>query len=178
MPKIKPKIEDYKPDPRLVDERGPTKERVKTANGAVHTDDKGKRYFRDTTIERALTRGVITSGEYTAANKYHLHWYRGGLASTLGSPDMGRIFGSDPSNMSGMAKTEHQAFHRQQYRKAVQRIGIKGATILENVICHDLTLEQAGYKLGWGHKMQAIAAATEILRDRLDVLCGEWGIST
>ena len=178
MPKIREAIEDFRPDFRLVDERGPTKERARFAANDIHFDDKHRRYFRDTTIERALTRKVITAGQYTAANKFYLHWYRAGLSENLGSIDLTRIFSSDPGMMVGMAKTESQAFHRQQYRCATQKIGVKGSLVVEAVVCRDKTLEQVGYQLGWQHKMQAIAAATESLREKLDLLCSEWGIDS
>jgi len=178
MPKIREAIDDFHPDIRIMDERGPTKERAKFAGSDIHFDDKHRRYFRDSTLDRALTRDVITAGQYTAGTKFYLHWYRAGLSENLGSLDMNRIFSSDPGMMVGMAKTESQAFHRQQYRCATQKLGAKGSWVVEAVVCRDKTLEQVGYQLGWPHKMQAIAAATESLREKLDLLCSEWGIGS
>lgn len=167
---------EYEPDPRLIDERGATTERRKIAGDYVHTDDKGRRYVRDTPIERALTRKTITAAQYTAAMKFYNHWYRAGLAETFGSADLNRVFGG-ADGFSSMARTENQAFHRQRYRQAVQLVGISGSRVLEWVICQEKTLEDTGIQLlGWGNKVQGRAAATQMLKDRLDMLCDEWGI--
>jgi hypothetical protein len=80
------------------------------------------------------------------------------------------------TSFSGMARTEAQVFHRQRYREAVQHIGMIGASVVEQVACQEISLEQAGYKLGWGSKPQAIAAATERMKAALDRLVELWGV--
>src|SRR5262245_7723083 len=98
------------------------------------------------------------------------------LASPYSTVELNRIFASDLTNFSGMAKTEAQVFHRQRYREAVQHIGMIGAAVVEQVACQEISLEQAGYKLGWGSKPQAIAAATERMKAALDRLVELWGV--
>src|SRR5262245_9328410 len=127
-------------------------------------------------IERARAGTVISQSQCTAALKYRHHWYRAGLASPLSSVELNRIFASDMTSFSGMARTEAQVFHRQRYREAVQHIGMIGASVLEQVACQEISLEQAGYKLGWGSKPQAIAAATERMKAALDRLVELWGV--
>lgn len=175
MAKIKEAIEEFRPDPKLVDERGPTRQRLKRTGGDVHVD-LGRIYVRDSPIERALTRKVITGAQYTAAGKFYNHWYRAGLSENFGSADLNRVFGGD-GGFAGMAKTENQAFHRQRYRQAVQVIGPLGSQVLTWIICDEKTIEDTGvHLLGWKDEKQARAAATTLLRDRLDSLCKEWGI--
>jgi hypothetical protein len=85
--------------------------------------------LRDSPIERARSRNVISQAQYTAALKYRHHWYRAGLASPLSSVELNRIFATDMTSFSGMARTEAQVFHRQRYREAVQHIGMIGASV-------------------------------------------------
>jgi len=164
------------------DTRGPTPERLRRAQGFVERGNLGRGRtgvvtMRDSPIERALARKIVSEPQYTAALKYRHHWYRAGLASPLSSVEFNRIFACDLTNFSGMAKTETQVFHRQRYREAVQHIGMIGAAVVEQVVCQEISLEQAGYKLGWGTKAQAIAAATERMKAALDRLVDLWGVT-
>jgi hypothetical protein len=169
--------------PPAEDNRGPTAERLRHARGLVERGNPGKGKgrtgvvtMRDAPIERALARKIINQAQYTAAIKYRHHWYHAGLASPLSSVELNRIFAADPTNYSVMPKSEAQVFHRQRYREAVQHIGITGAAVVEQVVCQEISLEQAGYKLGWVAKPQAIAAATERMKAALDRLVELWGI--
>lgn len=168
-------------DPRIVDERGITPEREAHSDGASEwgrgdRDRETIRTMRDAPLERMHLRGVIGQKQYDALIKYRNHWYRGGLSSPLQSIDLNRVFASDMANFSGMAKSEAQAFHRQQYRAAVLHLGVQVAAIVEHVVCHEQNLESLGVKLGWPAKPQAIAAATERLKVSADDLCKFWGI--
>lgn len=167
--------------PSADDSRGATPERMRQAQGFVERGNLGRGRtgivtMRDSPIERARARNVINQAQYTAAVKYRHHWYRAGLASPLSSVELNRIFAKDLTSFSGMARTEAQAFHRQRYREAVQYIGVIGASVVEQVACQEISLEQAGYKLGWGSKPQAIAAATERMKAALDRLVELWGV--
>jgi hypothetical protein len=95
--------------------------------------------LRDSPIERALARNVINQAQYTAAVKYRHHWYRAGLASPLSSVELNRIFATDMTSFSGMARTEAQVFHRQRYREAVQHIGMIGASVVDAKVPHTRT---------------------------------------
>jgi hypothetical protein len=48
--------------------------------------------------------------------------------------------------------------------------------VVDNVVCHEHSLEIAGFSIGWTNKPQAIAAATEMLRDAGCRLAKLWGI--
>src|SRR3569832_116346 len=107
MAKIRTAIEDFTPDARLVDERGPTPEHA------------GK--LRPRPINLAVAAGRLSREHGIAAEKFYVHWYRAGLAENFGSADLNRVFGGDGAG-AGMARTEAQAFHRQRFRSAVDKV--------------------------------------------------------
>ena len=163
-------------------EGGPTPQRLAMAQGFVEVggDDRSAvklTTMRDSPIERALARKVISDRQYTAATKYRLHWYRAGLAGSLQSLDMDRVFASDPaSDGAGMCRSDIEYFHREQYRKAAEHVGGFGRIVLDLIVCAEHPLEDAGYRLGWGARPAAIVAATERLRAALDDLVKHWGL--
>lgn len=161
-------------------EYGPTVERLlKAAGGYTVGDDKqgGKIHtMRDQPLDRMFARQAISGVEYAALQKYHHHWHHAGLEMSLVSADLNRIFASDPASLSGMAKTEAQAHHRKQWRDARAVLGNRAAVVVDSVVCAGNSLEAAGYGVGWRSKPQAIAAATEMLRDGGYRLSRLWGI--
>ena len=161
MAKVKERIEEFKPDPRLIDERGATQEAISK--------------FRQSPVNVALARGQITRQQGIAAEKYYGHWYRAGLSENFGSVDLNSVFGGDGGGAT-MARSEAQAFHRQRYRQAVEKIGLRGSWVLERVICREMSFEDTGREMGWNNRPQAVASAVQVARDSLDILCAEWGI--
>ena len=159
---------------------GPTDERRRHAEGyfEIGGDSQvGRKYtMQDSPLDRMRARNAIDPVEYSALRKYLHHWYHGGLQSSVGSVDLNRVFASDPLSMSGMAKSEGQAYHRQKYREAREMLGHRPGIVVDNVVCAELTLEAAGYSIGWTNKPQAVAAATEMLRDAGYRLAKLWGI--
>lgn len=164
--------------PRL--EGGPTVERLAKTGGAfeIGDDQQGTRVYRlqDYPLARMMQRDAIDPTEYAALQKYKHHWNSGGLESSPQSVDLNRIFSMDPGGMSGMAKTEGQAHHRQQYRKAREHLGSRQVILIDRVVLEDWTLEAAGATLGWRNRHQAVAAATEMIRDAGYRLARLWGI--
>lgn len=182
-------------------ETGPTLERLAKAHNHFHVgDDKqgGKVYqLCDNPMDRLysrLTRGAGTRDEnclrreYAALLKYRHHWHSAGLEASLGSVDLNRIFAADASNMSGMAKTERQANHRQQYRQARDKVGHRAGIVLDNVVCAELSLELAGSSVGYGSyykkgrksyasPYRAREEATKLLREAAEKLADHWGFS-
>lgn len=159
---------------------GPTVERLAKAEGffSIGDDQQGSQLFtiRDTPLDRMFSRSAIAGAEYAALQKYKHHWHHAGLETAISSVDLNRIFASDPSSMSGMAKSEGQAHHRRQYREAREEIGSRTAYIVEKVVCEEFPLDIAGYQMGWRSKPQAIAASTEVLRNAGYRLSKLWGI--
>jgi Domain of unknown function (DUF6456) len=154
----------------------PTGERMRRAGSDFERGDSGAITMRDSPLERALARKLITQEQYSAAQKFRHHWYHAGLCDPVAAIDLSRIFASDFGVFSGMAKTETQVFHRQRYREAVQAIGKIGAHVLEWSVCREMRLEQVGYSLGWSARAQAYAAAAERMKAALEELCKLWGI--
>ncbi len=161
-------------------EYGPTVERLLKSQGnyTVGDDKQGGKIhtMRDQPLDRMFARQAITGSEYAALQKYHHHWHHAGLEMSLMSANLNRIFASDPASLSGMAKTEAQAHHRKQWREARRTLGVRVAGIVDSVVCAGNSLEVAGYNIGWRSKPQAIAAATEMLRDGGYRLSRLWGI--
>ena len=156
----------------------PTPERMRRAGSDFERGDTGQITMRDSPLERAFARNVVTQEQYRAAQKYRHHWYHAGLSDRLGSIDIGRIFAADLGDFSGMARTETQVFHRQRYREATQAVGKIGSHVLDWVVCRDISLKQVGYALGWSSRPQAYAAAVERMKMALDEICRLWGIGT
>jgi hypothetical protein len=133
------------------DFRGPTKERVEKAAGdfVVGGDERTTRiyHFTDTPLSRLYKRLAASdksdnerkqlTAEHVALLKYRHHWYHAGLEASCGSVDPNRIFAADPSNFSGMAKSEAQVTHRQMVRKAVKVIGHQASILLDNFVCYE-----------------------------------------
>lgn len=177
MAKIKEAIEDFRPDPKLVDERGPTRERIRKSGGDFEIGQAtGAHTLRDAPLERMWARQVISEKQYNGLTKYRIHWYHAGMAGQMGAADPNKVFSTDVGSF-GLANTERQVFHLQQYQKGVTKLGIRRSSIVEMVVCHERPLEDAGRRLAWGNKSQAIAAATQAIRDSADCLCDIWGIS-
>lgn len=171
---------------------GPTAERLAHAHNHFHVgDDKqgGRIYqFHDSPLDRLYSRLTRSAGkrdeeqlrsEYIALQKYKHHWFSAGLQSSLGSADLNRVFASDPGSMSGMARTERQAHHRQQYRAArdgKDGIGHKPGIVVDNVVCAETSLEIAGWSIGYNSRTSARDNAERILRESGRKLAGLWGI--
>lgn len=157
---------------------GPTPERLAKADEHfVVGDDQrgGKVYtFQDDVLERARKRQVIDARQYAAICKFRHHWHHGGLEPTVGSVDLNRVFAPDLGSFSGMAKSERQAFHRQQYRIAVQKLGMRLSSVVEKIACMDRKVEDVGRELGWAHPLQARASASEMLITGGDILADLW----
>ena len=174
MSKIKQTLDDFKPDSRLVDERGATDERLEKAAEHVFRDDSGRRHMRDSTLEIALSKKQISSRQYNGAQKFYNHWFRGGLSENFGSINFCMVFtGFGPSD--GLARSEQQTFHRQSYFNAMKWLG-KRAWIAHDIVIRERPFEEVGRKMGWNNRPQAMAAGVESTRTLLDKLCDEWGI--
>lgn len=163
------------------DTRGPTRERLRHARGHVEVGGDARqktirRTMRDYPIARALKRGAITQAQHDAGMKYLHHWHAGGLSSGISSADLNRVFASDPTNFSGMAKTESQYFHRQRLRHAQDIVGVTASCVLHLVICEELSFEDIGYRLGYQSKPHGIEAVEKFVRESLQQLAKEWGL--
>jgi hypothetical protein len=156
----------------------PTAERLRRARGHFERGHSGQITMRDSPLERAYARSLITPEQYAAAQKYRHHWFHAGLCDPLGSLDLTRVFGGDHGGFSGMARTENQVFHRKSYREAVDAVGKIGAHVLDSAVCREISLEHVGYGLGWTLRQYAHGAAAERMKVALDALCKLCGMGT
>lgn len=134
----------------ILDERGPTPERLQKALGdfVIGGDERTKRIyqFRDTPLYRLYSDWLSKdkSGEaqeqlgkeYLVLLRYRDHWYYAGLEPHVGSIDLNRVSGSGEPH--GMPKSERQAYHRLVYRQAVRELGINLSRIVEHIACAEL----------------------------------------
>jgi len=179
-------------NPTYAEASGPTLERLAKAVGhvSVGDDKQGTRvyHFHDSAIDRLYSRLAkqaksrvaeeLIRSEYTALQRYRHHWHNAGLEPSIGSVDLNRIFASDPSSMSGMAKTERQAHHRKQFRDARALLGWKPHIIVENVLFADNPLDIAGWSVGLGpSRTSARDGAERVVRESARKLAKLWGIS-
>src|SRR4029450_1870177 len=119
----------------------PTQERLRHAASDFLRGDTGQITMRDSPLERAFARRVITAEQYAAGQKYRHHWYHAGLCDPLASVDLNGIFAGEAGGSSSMPRTESKLFHRQRYREAVTTIGKVGSHVLESAICREVLLE-------------------------------------
>lgn len=183
MAKIREAIEEFKPDPRVVDERGPTRQRAQHAGEELEVVDTGTQRVRDP-LERLLKkpiRGtkktVIDRDEYTAGIKFRHHWYHSGFAPSIGSSDLNRVFSGSVFGPS--AKSEQQIFHRQQYKAACEKVGMRIERILSDVICWEKPLDEIGMAaLGYSDRRPAEVAVKELFKTGLGLLVDLWGLKT
>jgi hypothetical protein len=155
---------------------GPTPERMAKAGEAFEVGHHGTITLRDSPLEWLERRGVITASEYNTGAKYRHHWYFSGMLPNVGTIDLNRVFAGNSGNV-GMPSSESQAHHRQQYRAAQEAVGMQVGRLLDNVICLEFSVVDAGRILGWRDEKQARAAAISLLRVGLDKLRAMWGLS-
>jgi hypothetical protein len=156
----------------------PTAERLSHAtSGYTSGDIRGQRiYAIQSPLERAARRGDLTPKQFDALTKFVHHWYHGRMAGSVASLDLDRVFASDPSNFSGLARTERQSFHRKRWREAIDAMSHQTGIVVENVVLRENSLEIAGYCIGYASKPKAIAGALAKLREGADQLVKLWGM--
>jgi len=169
---------------------GPTAERLaKAGDHFVVGDDKqgGRIYqFHDSSLDRLYSRLTKAAKsiasehqlrrEYIALQRYKHHWHHAGLQESVGSVDLNRVFASDPTSMSGMAKTEKQAHHRQQWRLAREKLGHKPGIVIDNFVCAGWGLDVAGVTLGYASAYRTRLAAQKVIRESATLLANLWGV--
>jgi hypothetical protein len=169
---------------------GPTAERLAKAEShfTIGDDKQGTRiyHFHDSALDRLysrLTKAAKTQveeeklrSEYIALQRYKHHWHHAGLQSSLSSMTLDRIFAPDPGAMSGMAKSEKQAHHRQQWRAARDLLGHQPGIVVDNIVCADQSIEVTGYAIGYETRTSARDNAERILRESARKLAKLWGV--
>ncbi len=156
-------------DNRLLDDRGPTNERLQRSVQAP--------------LQLAHSRGQIDRAQFAAGQKFYGHWFKSGLCERFGSIDLTRVFaGADPSLM---ARTELQASHRWALRYALTALGWRQdmpvpqkCFVLQHFIFNEETLGSIGAAMGYRDRETGSRKALGVARDGLSTLCREWGIQS
>jgi hypothetical protein len=172
------------------DERGPgpTPERLAKAGEAFTVGHHGIITIRNSPLEwmeRQWQNGQIANVPehkrrglrpelYDTGVKYRHHWHFSGMLPKCGSVDLNRIFGGIGGNV-GMPSSENQAHHRRQYRKAQEEVGLIVGSVLDNVICLEFSLVDAGRLCGWRDEETARHKAEAHVREGLEKLRKLWG---
>jgi len=158
----------------------PTAERLRMAGPdfVLGGEDRGIKTYtmRDSPLDRAHKKGIISGAEHSALQKYRHHWYHAGQAPTISSLDLDRIFSGGEGGPAGMPKSEGQVFHRQCWRQAQACLGLRSSAIVDRFVCREENLEVCGNLIGWTNKPQAIAGAAELVKDAGYRLAKLWGI--
>jgi hypothetical protein len=162
---------------KLVDQlnqfQGPTPQRLNHATQAgtkcyLETGQAraNRRYtMMDDNLGRLVLRKQLTETQFSALQRYAIHWYLGGLAGSLGSFDMDRIRAANPAALGGLARSESELHHRKIYQSARAEIGGWRAYIADMVACNDYPLAAAGIVLGYASPYRGRARAGEMLQD-------------
>lgn len=184
MAKPRTIIEEFQPDPRLVDERGATVHRLRKSDGLHESGSTGTTTMRDCPLERALRKPLrgakdktlIDHDQYNAGIKFRHHWFHAGFAPSIGSADLNRVFSRAKS---GAGASERQIFHRQQYQAACRHVGMRTEKILADVICWELPLDEIGHaQLGMNSRQSAEVAVKALFSNGLFMLVDLWGMRT
>jgi hypothetical protein len=151
------------------EENGPTRERKKHAGEFMEIRglSRSSRHVQmlDDQLGRAWKRNMISAEEYSALKKYSLHWLAGGLQGQMCSLDPDRILAGNAGAMSGLARTERQAYHRQLYWQAHEWLGTRPAYVADHVACYDTRLADVALSLGYASRYRGREKVREILSD-------------
>ena len=181
MSKPKTSLKEPDIDNRLLDDRGPTHERLRRA--AFEISDSGTIIVRQSPIDRAVSRGDLSDQKGRAAQKLYDHWYGAGMAGTIGSADPLKIFGTG-NDFGRLCATERAENHWRAYcnaLKAVRRamdapgMGMDAVKLLDLVVCREIPFAEAAHMV-WGAGRKAEANAMKLIEGALRVLVLEWGL--
>lgn len=135
----------------ILDERGPTPERLEKAAGdfVVGGDERTKRiyHFRDTPLYRLYKRlGIEDKSqaaqeqlmkEYMALTRYRDHWHGAHLEGCVKSIDLDRV----QSSGGGEGASDAYVRHLHAYRRMVKVIGMWHSQVVEHIACWERPID-------------------------------------
>jgi hypothetical protein len=169
MAKIREKLEDFHPDPRLIDDRGMTDERKRRYR--TFTDERGER-IRDSPLNLASSRGQITDRQFAAGQKFYHHYFRAGIIEHFPVMNLDRVSGS----VFGSSPTDDSDHHRSLIIKAFKTLNKRYIWILDWAVIREMPIVEAGYEMGHRNRAQAHTAGMVRFRDALDDLADCWSL--
>ncbi len=158
MSKLKTSLKEPDIDNRLIDERGPTREWVEKS--------------RKSPVEYAADRGQISRLQSVAAERFRFHWEGAGMRGRIGTINFDLV-----SGVGNEDPTDSYLRHIHAFNKAVTALG-KRAPAVTAIVCDEQPIIEWGYHMGFRDRETALSRALEALRDSMDILCREWGLST
>lgn len=164
------------PTPRVY-VQPPTVEREAKAGQFVRRDAMGRCHVEDSPLDRLAARHVLARDPcanrmlHAAGQRYFEHWYLSGML-LLGAQDVSRPYASGAGGSScGMPASERAAYHRQQYRAAVQALGAWFLAAVDPIVLAEQDPASVGARIsGYSHHGLAVAVALDRLRGGLDLL--------
>lgn len=183
MAKPKTSLKEPDLDNRLIDERGPTKERLIRAEYDI--GDSGTLTIRESPVSRSIRSKTLNPQQRRAAEKLYAHWYGSGMAGTIGSADLNKIFGT-ASDFTRLYASESAQSHLQSYNNAIRVVrrdmdpagqGMDAVRLLELIVLQEIPFEQAGQAV-WPNAGQSKATTLAIdrVQKALRVLVIEWDL--
>ncbi len=161
MPKPTISLKEPAIDNRLLDDRGPTTQRLQKA--------------REAPLNLAHSKGQIDRGQFAAGQKFYGHWSKSWIAERYGSVDLTQL----PGNYwRGPTFSEVQEGHEFAFRRALEILKGEKSYVLRHFICHECMLSEIGAAMGYRDRETAFGKALNIARDGLTVLRKEWGIES
>lgn len=164
--------------PAAINEFRPTPERLAKADGLysvqVIMDGSKQVHMRDDPLSRMYAKCDTDREyrEYAALLKFRMHHDGARMAGELCSVNFDMASGAGDDG-AGMPRTEREAHHRQEYRRAVDLIGQVATHVIEAVICFDKPLHEVGSAF-YSTRAQAAAAAAGIIRASASRLAHFW----
>ena len=150
-------------DNRLLDDRGPTVERMQRS--------------RESPLVAAYSKRQIDRAQYAAGQKFYGHWSKSWIAERYGSVDLTKL----PGNYwRGPTFSEVQEGHEFAFRKALELLQTEkfASYVLRHFICEESPLADIGAAMGYRDREWGFGKALGIARVGLAILCKEWGIES
>lgn len=157
----------------------PTPERMAKAGSDFETggDERTGKVIRimDSPLDGMLRRRMVNGIEYEALNKLRLHWWHANLSGSPRSADLNRVWASDMF-FSQMPKSEREAHHRSQYRKAMALFSHVRGIVVTNALFSELPLHLCIPRIGLASAYRCREAAKRELIGAADQLRKHWGL--
>ena len=118
---------------------------------------------------------MINGREYEALNKLRIHWWHANLSGSPRSADLNRVWASD-MHFSQMPKSEREAHHRSQYRKAMALFSHVRGIVVTNALFSELPLHLCVPRIGRHSEYRSREAAKRELVGAADQLRKHWGL--
>ena len=119
---------------------------------------------------------MIDSAEYAALDKLRHHWWHANLSGSPRSADWNRSWATDVFGFSHMPKSENEAHHRSQYRKAMKLFEHVRGIVVTNALFSELPLHLCVPRIGASSDYRNREAAKKELKGAADQLRRHWGL--